>query len=193
MSANPIRVVGVSGSMNSHSHSASALRIALDSAQSNGAAVKLLDLNVADLPMFRPGVKSKHPALLEANANVSWAEAFILATPDYHGSMSGALKNFLDYHWKALAGKLFGYICSSHEKGLLPMEQMRTAVRQCYGWSMPYGVAVHGEEKANTPAEIERLKMLGRDLVVYGTLIRDQFQRDLKAENVDTFSARYRA
>ena len=78
--------------------------------------------------MFRPGIKSDHPAVHRAIADVEWADAFILATPDYHGSMSGAIKNFLDYHWQALAGKLFGYLCSSHEKGLLPMEQMRTAV-----------------------------------------------------------------
>jgi NAD(P)H-dependent FMN reductase len=71
---------------------------------------------------------------------VKWADAFILATPDYHGSMAGSMKNFLDYFWSEFAGKLFGYICSSHEKGLTVMDQMRTAVRQCYGWSMPYGI-----------------------------------------------------
>jgi len=29
------------------------------------------------------------------------------------------------------------------------MDQMRTAVRQCYGWSLPYGVSVNGEEDFN--------------------------------------------
>ncbi|MGI0050233.1 MAG: NADPH-dependent FMN reductase, partial [Nitrososphaeraceae archaeon] len=28
---------------------------------------------------------------------VKWADAFILSTPDYHGSMAGSMKNFLDY------------------------------------------------------------------------------------------------
>ena len=31
---------------------------------------------------------------------VKWADAFVLATPDYHGSMSGTMKNFLDFFWK---------------------------------------------------------------------------------------------
>jgi FMN reductase len=44
---------------------------------------------------------------------VKWADAFILATPDYYGSMSGSIKNFVDYFWSEFAGKLFGYICSS--------------------------------------------------------------------------------
>ena len=60
--------------------------------------------------------------------------------------MSGAMKNFLDYFWTEFAGKVFGYLCASHEKGLTVMDQMRTAVRQCYGWSLPYGVAIHGDE-----------------------------------------------
>ena len=72
--------------------------------------------------------------------DVNWADALILASPDYHGSMSGTIKNFLDHFWREFAGKTFAYVCTSHERGLTVMDQMRTAVRQCYGWSMPYGV-----------------------------------------------------
>jgi NAD(P)H-dependent FMN reductase len=61
------------------------------------------------------------------------ADAFVLTTPDYHQTMSGSLKNFLDYFWSEFKGKTFGYIVGSHEKGLTVMDQMRTAVRQCYG------------------------------------------------------------
>ncbi len=73
------------------------------------------------------------------------------------------------------------------------MEQMRVAVRQCYGWSMPYGVAVSGDEAALASATEARLRMLGRDLTVYGTLIRDQFKRDMEPGDMDTFAARYRS
>jgi FMN reductase len=130
--------------------------------------------------------------------DVNWADAFVLSSPDYHGSMSGVMKNFLDFYWEEFAGKTFGYICSSHEKGLTVMDQMRTAVRQCYGWSLPYGVSVNGEEDFNEKGEIinrllaKRLKILARDLVVYGTLIREQFRRDISGDVSDTFAARYR-
>jgi FMN reductase len=63
-------------------------------------------------------------------------------------------KNFLDFYWEEFAGKTFGYICTSHEKGLTEMDQMRTAVRQCYGWSLPHGVSINGEEDFNKDAEI---------------------------------------
>jgi FMN reductase len=108
------------------------------------------------------------------------------------------MKNFLDYHWEEFTGKLFGYLCASHEKGLTVMDQMRTAVRQCYGWSMPYGVSVHGEHDFDATGRItntrqeKRLQMLGRDVVVYGTMIREQFVRDLHGDDPDTFAARYR-
>ena len=190
--AQPLKVLGVSGSMSKTSQSALALNHVLRAAHAHGAQTRLLDLRAADLPMFRPGEASNSPGLKQAFEDVAWADAFVLATPDYHGSMTGALKNFLDYHWKELAGKLFGYLCASHEKGLLPMEQMRVAVRQCYGWSLPYGVAIGGDEAALPAAKEARLGMLGRDLTVYGKLIRDQFRRDLESDAAETFAARYR-
>ncbi len=188
----PLKILGVSGSMSKTSQSAAAIKHVLTAAESHGATTRLLDLRSADLPMFRPDESSNSPGLAQAFEDVAWADAFVLATPDYHGSMSGAMKNFLDYHWKELAGKLFGYLCASHEKGLLPMEQMRVAVRQCYGWSLPYGVSIGGDETSLPAANEARLRMLGRDLAVYGALIRDQFKRDLELDVVDTFAARYR-
>jgi FMN reductase len=78
------------------------------------------------------------------------------------------------------------------------MDQMRTAVRQCYGWSLPYGVSVHGEHDFDAAgvtvnARIAgRFRMLARDLTVYGTLLREQFRRDLGDDTPDTFAGRYR-
>lgn len=127
------------------------------------------------------------------------ADAFVLATPDYHGSMSGSMKNFLDYFGSEFSGKLFGYICASHEKGLTAMDQMRTAIRQCSGWSMPYGVSINGGEDFDEDKNIineqlsSKLAMLARDLSVYGKLIREQFITDLNATNSDTFASNYRS
>lgn len=129
--------------------------------------------------------------------DLNWADAFIMVSPDYHGSISGSTKNFLVYYWEEFAGKMFGYICTSREKGLIVMDQMRTAVRQCYGWSLPYGVPVNVEEDFNEEGKVvntvldKRLKMLARDSVVLGGLIRGQFLQDLSSDVIDTF-ARYR-
>lgn len=178
-----IRIVGVGGSMREGSFSTLAVKMVLDLSKNNyGAETKTRD-NIQKMGHL-----------------LKWADSFVLASPDYHGSMSGIMKNFLDHFWEEFAGKTFGYICASHEKGLTVMDQMRTAVRQCYGWSMPYGVSINGEEDFNDKAEIinnsldRRLKMLARDLVVYGSLIRGQFLQDITDDDIsDTFAARYRS
>jgi len=186
-------VLGVVGSTRHGSYSAQALKIALEYAKKQGAEVQQIE---AGLPLYEPNAQASEQVARAAEA-VSWANAIILASPDYHGSMSGVLKNFLDHFYEEFAGKLFGYIVASHEKGLTVMDQMRTAVRQCYGWSMPYGVSVNGPQDFSggdltNPRISKRLEMMARDLVVYGRLINSQFVRDIGSADQDTFAARYR-
>jgi len=196
MMGDTFRVLGVAGSIRQGSYSTRALKIALEYAKKQGAEVRLLDLNTVVLPLYDPSAPASKEVEHTTEA-IAWADAFILASPDYHGSISGTLKNFLDYFYEEFAGKVFGYIVASHEKGLTVMEQMRTAVRQCYGWSMPYGVSINGpqdfigDEIRNTRLS-NRLHMMARDLVVYGKLLRNQFIRDFGSTEPDTFAAFYR-
>jgi NAD(P)H-dependent FMN reductase len=196
MMRDTFNVLGVAGSIRQGSYSTRSLKIALEYAKKQGAEVRLLDLNTVVLPLYDPSAPASKEVEHTTEA-IAWADAVILASPDYHGSMSGALKNFLDYFYEEFAGKVFGYIVASHEKGLTVMEQMRTAVRQCYGWSMPYGVSINGpqdftgDEIRNTRLS-NRLRMMTRDLVVYGRLLRDQFIRDFGSTEPDTFAAFYR-
>ena len=193
-----LKILGVGGSMGDNASTTRAVAQGLDLARGFGADVRLLDLRALDLPMFRPDAGPPSAVILEAAEAVAWADAFLLGSPDYHGSMSGALKNFLDYHWQGFAGKLFGYVCSSNEKGLTVMDQMRTAVRQCYGWSLPYGVSLHEREDLDASGDFGprlqfRLRMMAHDLFTYGTMIRAQFLHDLAADVPDTFAAHYRS
>ena len=196
MMRDTFNVLGVAGSIRQGSYSTRSLKIALEYAKKQGAEVRLVDLNTVVLPLYDPSAPASKEVEHTTEA-IAWADAVILASPDYHGSMSGALKNFLDYFYEEFAGKVFGYIVASHEKGLTVMEQMRTAVRQCYGWSLPYGVSINGpqdftgDEIRNTRLS-NRLRMMARDLVVYGRLLRDQFIRDFGSTEPDTFAAFYR-
>jgi NAD(P)H-dependent FMN reductase len=195
-----LKALGVGSSMREGSYGTRALSIVLDRMEKLQVETHLLDLRKIKMPTFNPNSSVQSgKRIREVTEEVNWADVFILATPDYHGSMSGPMKNFLDHYWQEFAGKTFGYICTSHEKGLTVMDQMRTAVRQCYGWSLPYGISVNGEEDFNESGEIvnsllaKRLRMLARDLIVYGKLIRAQFLQDLSSKESDTFAARYRA
>ena len=189
------RVLGIGSSLRENASSTIGLSITLDLARKYGAETRLLDLRQNKLPLYDPNENQSNLEIKKTKDDVVWADALILSTPDYHGSMSGVMKNFLDYFWAEFAGKTFGYICASHEKGLTAMDQMRTVIRQCYGWSMPYGVSISDSEdftggKINPKLE-SRLDMLARDLVVYGSLLRKQFVQDLD-DSDNTFVSRYR-
>lgn len=170
----------------------------LEAARERGAEIRLLDLYEIDLPMFRAqSAPITHSGRTAANKAVDWADAFVLATPDYHGSMSGAMKNFLDHYWQEFAGKLFASVCISNEKGLTAIDQMRTAIRQCYGWSLPYSLSVgssdfDGSGALSNEKCTARAQMMARDLTVYGALLRSQFIKDLHSDERETFSAHYR-
>ena len=198
-----IKVLGVGSSMRRNSYGTKALRFVLDMTKRYDAETYLLNLRDTKLPFFDPDGSTEEYNLLSDQIRkiteyVIWADVFVLVSPDYHGSMSGVMKNFLDHFWEEFAGKTFGYVCTSHEKGLTAMDQMRTAIRQCYGWSLPYGVSINGELDFNTKGEIindllvKRLDMLAHDLITYGRLIREQFLKDVSSNVLNTFAARYK-
>ena len=193
-----LRVLGVGSSMRQDSFSTETLKIILNKVNKNGGDTRLLNLYSNPLPMYTAEYNEKLSGIKHAVELVNWADALVLATPDYHGSMAGSLKNFLDYFWAEFAGKTFGYLCSSHEKGLTVMDQMRTAIRQCYGWSLPYGISINSNQDFNADREIINSQLLGRlesfarDLVVYGGLISNQFKKDLNSTIRNSYAVHYR-
>ncbi len=73
------------------------------------------------------------------------------------------------------------------------MEQMRTSIRQCYGWSLPYGVSTSSndfdrEGNVINSKTILRLDMLSRDITYYGKIIRDQFLLDTSNRVKESYS-----
>jgi FMN reductase len=206
----PVNVLGVASSMREGSFSTRALKLVLEEAKKYGAGSQLLELREVRLPIYDPSRSVSEELYQDVNGHrenvldsvtsaINWADAFVLASPDFHGSMSGAMKNFLDYFWQEFAGKTFGYIIASHEKGLTVADQMRTSVRQCYGWSMPYNISINGANDFNSAGNpinsilANRIKMLARDLVTYGTLIRRQFLQDVMNKEVsDSYASHYR-
>lgn len=193
-----VKVLGIGSSMRKNSVSTRALKSVLEIISAKyESEVKLVSLLETELPIYRPSPGSENENVKRVTSDVNWANVFLLASPDYHGSMSGTMKNFLDFFWKEFSGKTFGYIVSSHEKGLTVMDQMRTAVRQCYAWSLPYGISINEREDFDQSGQIvnkrlqTRMEMLARDLVVYGELIYSQFMKDIDSTESNTFAHYY--
>jgi FMN reductase len=149
-----------------------------------GCVVDVLDLLQEPLALYNPESAYKTQTFPDLKARVDRADVYVLGTPDYHGSISSALKNFLDHFWHEFAGKLFATVVASHEKGLTASDQLRTVARQCYAWSMPYTVSCIDREDVTDGEVIDgplqrRLEMFVRDIAVYGQLLSRQRQADL--------------
>ena len=61
--------------------------------------IRLVSLSETELPIYRPSTGFENENVKKVTSDVNWANAFLLATPDYHGSMSGTMKNFLDFFY----------------------------------------------------------------------------------------------
>jgi FMN reductase len=78
------------------------------------------------------------------------------------------------------------------------MDHIRTTIRQCYGWSLPYGISINSSQDFNSEKKItnarlmKRVDSFARDLVIYGSLIHEQFKKDLKSNINNSFAAHYR-
>ena len=141
MSESKLQVLAVAGSVNESSVTRAVVREVAAALTAQGCVVDVLDFVREPLPLFNPEQAHRAESFAALRQRVERAEVFLLGTPDYHGSMSSVMKNFLDHFWHEFAGKLFATVVSSYEKGLTVTDQLRTVARQCYAWSLPYGVA----------------------------------------------------
>ena len=185
MANSPLHVLAVVGSLHRDSITRVVLQEIARRLTAAGCTVEVVDFLDEPLPLFNPDTAYGTPAFTALQARVARADVFLLGTPDYHGSISSALKNFLDHFWKEFAGKLFATVVASHEKGLTVTDQLRTVARQCYAWSMPYGVSFAEREdvrdgKIVGEAFEKRIAMLVRDVTVYGRLLAEQRRADLQ-------------
>lgn len=95
MSFAVIRLAGISGSLRKGSYNKALLQAAVELAPP-GMELDIIDL--ATLPMFHPDREQPFPpSVVEFRACLKQADAVLIATPEYNASISGALKNALDW------------------------------------------------------------------------------------------------
>lgn len=196
MSEVPLNVLAVVGSLHRDSVCRAVILYVGAKLKALGCAVDVLDFEKEPLALYNPDVAHDLPGYSELQARVDRADVILLGTPDYHGSISGTTKNFLDHFWREFAGKLFATIVASHEKGLTVTDQLRTVARQCYAWSLPYGVSFTEDVDVKDNAIVSdslknRLEMMVRDVRVYGELLGKQRRADLACDGPG-FLARHR-
>jgi len=117
-----LRVVGIGGTLREGSTCLGALRRALDAARDAGAETRLLDLRELALPMYEPGrpIADYGPEAERFIEEVREADALLISTAAYHGTLAGVSKNALDFtqflgrdERPYLEGRVVGLIATS--------------------------------------------------------------------------------
>src|SRR5919201_805487 len=146
----PLTIVGLGGSTASVSRSRAALQTALAGAADAGARTELLDIRERSLPMYNPEHDEPTETATRLIEACYAADGLLWSSPMYQGTISGALKNALD--WLHVLGKrdppylhdkVIGLISAAGgTQGLQAINTMEFAVRALRGWAVPYVVPV---------------------------------------------------
>jgi len=116
------------------------------------------------------------------------AQGIILATPEYHGSLTGALKNMLDLmSTEEFEGKIVGLIgvAGGQVGAINSLNTMKTICRNLHCWVLPQEVSIAesgrgiGDDGSMNDEALEgRLLNLGRQVVKFASLQQEIRQTD---------------
>ena len=96
-------ILGIAGSLRAGSHNTQLLRLAAEELP-EGVELVVFD-GLADIPAFDQDLEDLAPDAVDAlKAAIAEADAVLIATPEYNGSIPGALKNALDWVSRPIAG-----------------------------------------------------------------------------------------
>lgn len=150
-----IRIVAIGGTVNPGSTTEQALRLATRPAADGGAEVSVFGGEyLAALAHYRgTGYETGNGSeLVEA---VRRADGLIIAAPGYHGTISGLVKNALDYledlasdSRPYLDGRAVGLITTAFgdQASMGTLQTLRAIVHALRGWPTPMGATIRARE-----------------------------------------------
>jgi FMN reductase len=131
------------------------LRYALAVAEGLGARTELFAARALDLPMYSVDRSQRSAAAIDLVNGLARADGVIIATPGYHGGISGLVKNALDYledlrddERPYLDGRAVGCIVCAYgwQASTTTLVSLRSTVHALRGWPTPLGVAINSAQ-----------------------------------------------
>ena len=176
-----LRIAGVCGSMGARSTTKMALSLALKGASEYEVSTRLIELRDYKLVFYGEVDKEDYPPdVFRLRKEIKESQGIILGTPEYHGSLSGALKNMLDLmSAEEFEGKIVGLVgvAGGHIGAINSLNTMRTIGRHLHCWVLPQDVSIADSEKTfnedgtvTDPAIEQRLLNIGRQVVKFVSL-----------------------
>jgi FMN reductase len=154
------RIVALGGTLRPSSSGSAALRLCLNVAQQQGCDVQMLTGSDLDVPMYDPSAGMRLPRVVTLLAALRSADGILIASPGYHGSVSGLVKNALDYTEDLrtetrcyLADVPVGCIVSAAgwQAAGTTLAALRAIVHALRGWPTPLGVMFNSSAAAFDP------------------------------------------
>ena len=145
-----VKVMGISGSYGNESNNSKLVKLGLEILSNLGADTYFWDLNEKPLPLVGEEGSWENKNVSEFQNLATEVNAYLLSSPEYHGCMSGVMKNQLDWIYsKHVGGKAFALMSTlGGQSNSNTLNQMRIAVRWIHGWAIPEQIAVPNIKQA---------------------------------------------
>lgn len=147
-------IVGLGGTGSTTGSTERILRQALNAAENAGAETLFFDGKALDMPMYNYGGVRTEQALALISA-LRRADGIIIASPGYHGTVSGLIKNALDYvedmarderaYFEGRAVGLIAVAAGWQATGST-LATLRSITHALRGWPTPMAVAINSAQ-----------------------------------------------
>ncbi len=177
-------VVGIGGTTRTVSSTDRALRLALQAAEEAGARTFLFDgAFLSHLPHFAPENRERNEQQRQFVEMVRKSHGVIVASPGYHGGVSGLVKNALDLLDDLreddpcyLDGRAVGCIVTAAgwQACVSTLMALRSIVHALRGWPTPLGATLNTTDgvfdaagKCKDEKVLNQLNAVGRQVVEF--------------------------
>jgi FMN reductase len=150
----PALIVGIGGSTRAGSTSERVLHACLEHAERLGVRTLAISGEALRLPIYEADGSTRTAQASELVRAVAAADGLIIASPGYHGGISGLVKNALDYVEDLrgdprpyLDGRAVGCVATAAgwQAAGSTLHALRAVVHALRGWPTPLGLAVNSE------------------------------------------------
>jgi FMN reductase len=178
-------ILGIGGGTRPASSTERFLQLALSAAKEAGATTTCLGASALHLPLYEPGVATDEAALRFV-AELRKADGIIIASPGYHGTVSGFIKNALDYAEETrtderpyFSERAVGCmaVAGGWQAAVGTMASLREIVHALRGWPTPLGVAINASEApidsagaCQSTAVVHQIQLMANQVVRFANL-----------------------